>query len=420
MKKRLLPLVLAVALVMGMLVTSTGNAPVTAQDNTATPAPTATFLPSTEGTLVVWADAQKESVITSVGEKFTAKYGIPVEVQTMQFGDVRNNFNIAGPAGEGPDLIVGAHDWVGQLYANGLLETLDLGDAAKGFDAQALSGFTYDGNLVGVPYYLEAISMYYNKDLVPEPPKTMAEAVEISKKLVADGKVDQGIAFVSDPYHSYPIFSSFGGYIFGKDADGNLNPDDVGVDSAGFLKGAEELDKLIKDKVLSSAVGDYGAASDLFKKGRLAMWVTGPWELANMRAAGVNYGVAKIPAFDGPSRPFIGVQGFMVSKYAKNLDLAKAFAVEFLATEEAQQAMYDANPGISPFLAVREANPDKDYDAFAESIADGEPMPSIPQMAAVWSSWGNAVTLIYQQKAEPDAAMKEAAQAIRDEIAKAK
>jgi maltose-binding protein MalE len=419
MKKRLLPLVLAVALVMGMLATSTGNAPVTAQDNTATPAPTATFLPSTEGTLVVWVNPEKEAVMKSVGEKFTAKYGIPIVIQTMGFGDVRNNFNIAAPAGEGPDLIVGAHDWVGQLYGNGLLEPLDLGDAAKNFDPQALAGFTYDGKLVGVPYYLEAIGMYYNKDLVPEPPATFAEAVEISKKLVADGKVDQGIAIPTDPYHSYPIFSSYGGYIFGKDANGNLNPEDVGVDSPGFLKGAEELDKLVKDKVFSNAVG-YNEGKDLFMKGRLAMWVTGPWELGNLRTAGINYGVAKIPTFDGPSRPFIGVQGFMVSKYAKNLDLAKAFAVEFLATQEAQQAMYDAQPGISPFIAVREANPDKDYDVFASSIADGEPMPSIPQMAAVWSSWGNAVTLIYQQKEAPDKAMKDAAQAIRDEIAKAK
>lgn len=415
--KRLLPLVLAVTLIMGMFAMGSGNGPVTAQDNTATPAPTATFLPSTEGTLVVWVDANIEPVMKSLSEQFQAKYGIPIVTQTMDFGGVRNNFNIAAPAGEGPDLIVGAHDWVGQLYGNGLLEPIDLGDTAKQFDPQALAGFTYDGKLVGLPYYLEAIAMYYNKDLVPEPPKTMAEAIEISKKLVADGKVDQGIAIPSDPYHSYPIFSSYGGYIFGKDASGNLNPEDVGVDSPGFLKGAEELDKLVKDKVFSSAV-DYGAAADLFKKGRLAMWITGPWELSNMRASGINYGVAKIPTFDGVSRPFIGVQGFMVSKYAKNLDLAKAFAVEFLATQEAQQAINDAKPGISPFLPVREANPNADYDAFAASIADGEPMPSIPQMAAVWSSWGNAVTLIYQQKEDPDKAMKDAAQAIRDEIAK--
>ncbi|MBX3083440.1 MAG: maltose ABC transporter substrate-binding protein [Anaerolineae bacterium] len=417
--KRLLPLVLAVTLIMGMFAMGSGNGPVTAQDNTATPAPTATFLPSTEGTLVVWVNAEREAIVKAAGEKFQAKYGIPVVTQTMGFGDVRNNFNIAAPAGEGPDLIVGAHDWIGQLYSNGLLEGLDLGDNAKNFDPQAISAFTYDGKLVGVPYQVEAIGLYYNKDLVPEPPKTFAEAVEISKKLVADGKVDQGIAIPQDSYHTYPIFSSYGGYIFGKDKDGNLNPEDVGVDSPGFIKGAEELDKLVKDKVFNSAV-NYGEASDLFKKGRLAMWVTGPWELNNMRASGINYGVAKIPAFDGPARPFLGVQGFMVSKYAKNLDLAKAFATEFIATQEVMQALYDAAPAVSAFLPVREANPDKDLAGFAESIADGEPMPAIPAMSAVWNSWGNAVTLIYQQKEAPDKAMKDAAEAIRAEIAKSK
>jgi maltose/maltodextrin transport system substrate-binding protein/arabinogalactan oligomer/maltooligosaccharide transport system substrate-binding protein len=413
--KRLLPLLTAVMLIMGMF--AMGSTSSVAQDPTATPAPTATFVPSAEGTLVVWVNAEREAIVKSAGEKFTAQFNIPIVTQTMGFGDVRNNFNISAPAGEGPDIIVGAHDWIGQLYNNGLLADLDLGDAAKNFDPAALGAFTYDGKLIGLPYQVEAIALYYNKDLVPEAPKTMAEAIEISKKLVAEGKVDQGIAIPPDPYHSYPIFTSFGGFVFGKDADGNYDPSQVGLDSEGMIKGAQQLDQLVKDGVFSNAVG-YGEASDLFKKGRLAMWVTGPWELGNIRAAGVNYGVAAIPAFDGPSRPFLGVQGFMVSKFAKNPDLAKAFVTEFIATEEVMQALYDAAPAVSAYLPVREANADNDLKGFSDSIANGEAMPAIPQMSAFWDTMGKAVTLIYQQKEDPEKAMKDAAAAARDSIAK--
>jgi maltose/maltodextrin transport system substrate-binding protein/arabinogalactan oligomer/maltooligosaccharide transport system substrate-binding protein len=404
---------------MGMFAMGGVASPTAAQDPTATPQPTATFIPSAEGTLVVWVNAEREAVVKAAGEKFKAQYGISVVTQTMGFGDVRNNFNISAPAGEGPDIILGAHDWIGQLYNNGLLEAVDLGATAEKFDPAALGAFTYDGKLVGVPYQVEAIALYYNKDLVPEPPKTMAEAIEISMKLKAEGKVDQGIAIPTDPYHTYPLFTSYGGFVFGRDANGNYDPNQVGLDSEGMLKGAKELDRLVKEGIFSASVG-YGEAADLFKKGRLAMWVTGPWELGNIRAAGINYGVAAIPAFDGPSRPFLGVQGFMVSKYAKNLDLAKAFVTEFVATEEIMQALYDAAPAVSAFLPVREANPDNDLNGFAASIAVGEAMPAIPQMSAFWNTMGNAITLIYQQKEDPEKALKDAAAAAREEIAKAK
>ena len=33
---------------------------------------------------------------------------------------------VAGPAGEGPDIIIGAHDWLGELVTNGLLAPIDL------------------------------------------------------------------------------------------------------------------------------------------------------------------------------------------------------------------------------------------------------------------------------------------------------
>src|SRR5215470_7847797 len=108
-----------------------------AQDATATLAPTATetFVPSAEGTLTIWSDAGRLPAIQAIGEKFTEKYSVPVRVQTMGFGDVRNNLQLGAPVGEGPDIIVGAHDWIGQLYGNGLIAPIDLApDLAAKFD----------------------------------------------------------------------------------------------------------------------------------------------------------------------------------------------------------------------------------------------------------------------------------------------
>ncbi len=44
-----------------------------------------------------------------------------------------------------------------------------------------------------------------------------------------------------DAYHMEPLFTSAGGYLFGKDADGNYNPDDLGLDSPGGLAAAAKI-----------------------------------------------------------------------------------------------------------------------------------------------------------------------------------
>ena len=80
------------------------------------------------------------------------------------------------------------------------------------------------------------------------------------------------------------------------------------------------------------------------------------------------------------------------------------------------QAIFDADPRPSAFIPVREAIGDEDLAAFAEAGANGLPMPAIPEMSAVWSAWGNALTFIGQQSEDPAVAFQQAAEQIREAI----
>jgi len=389
-----------------------------------TEAPTATPKPlgSQEGTITIWADRVRTPILEKIGKDFTAKYNVPLRVQELDFGSIRDQLKIAGPAGEGPDIVIGAHDWLGELVSNGLLSEMDLGDKAKTFDPVALKAFTYNGKLYGLPYVVEAVALYYNKDLVPTPPKTWAELKTIAKKLQDDKKAEQGYVLQeADAYHSFPILSGFGGYIFGHDANGALNPKDIGIDSPGGLKAAEELDSMVKAGLLRSGV-TYQTMSDLFTSGKAGMVITGPWALADFRKAKVNYGVAPIPTMvEGTTpKPFVGVQGFMVNKFSKNELLAKTFLTEYIATDESMKALYEADPRGPAWLPLQKDIKDPDIAAFSASAANGEPMPAIPEMNAVWDAWNKALTLIFQQKAAPDQAFKDAGTAIRDKITSGK
>lgn len=389
-----------------------------AQD--ATPEPTPTFAPSAEGTLTIWSDADRFPAIEALGQAFTEEYGIPVRIQTMAFGDVRNNLQLAAPVGEGPDIIIGAHDWIGQLYSNGLIAPIELSeDLLANFDPVALRAFTYDGQLVGLPYLIEGVGLYYNTDLVPELPATWAETTDLAEQLVADGEAERGIAIPNgsgDPYHHYPIFTGFGGYVFGLDDQGSYNPDDVGLDSEGGIAAMQEIDRLVKADVLNAAV-DYGVAESLFHDGDLAMWITGPWALNGIRESGVPYAVAAIPTMTEEPRPFVGSQGFMINSFSVNALLAQAFLSDFVATDNGMQLLYDAVPFIPAWTPLADSIDDADLAAFSGAIANGDPLPAIPAMNAVWSAWGNAISLVYQQTADPAEAITEAAAAIREQIA---
>ncbi len=123
----------------------------------------------------------------------------------------------------------------GRLVESGLVAPIDLGAKRDDFVESTLEAFTYtDGNLYGMPYATENLGFFYNTELVPEPPTTWDEVLEIARALKAEGKVEYAIAVATGPgYNALPIQTAFGGYVFGVDENGAWNPDDVGLDSEG-------------------------------------------------------------------------------------------------------------------------------------------------------------------------------------------
>ena len=231
------------------------------------------------GNLVIWADELRAGVIEEISPAFTEATGVGVEVQIVDFGDIRTQVTTQAPAGEGPDLFIGAHDWTGELVANGVIEPVDLGSKSGDFFELSLTAFSIDGQLYAVPYGYEAIALYYNTDLVPEPPASIEDAVamcgdmpDIENCIGLPGGGDQ-----ADPYHHYPFISAGGGYIFRFDPATGFDPSDVGLDTPETLAGVEVLQTLVDDGVIGSI--NYDTAKNLFLEGRQPFWITGPWEL---------------------------------------------------------------------------------------------------------------------------------------------
>jgi len=374
--------------------------------------------------LVIWADDTRTPVIRAFADEYGAANGLTVAVQELAFGDIRDRLIVAGPAGEGPDIIIGGHDWLGQLVTSGVVAPVDLSAVEDQFSEAAVQAFNYEGQIYGLPYAVENIALLRNTDLVPESPATFEDLKEVALGLVASGDATLPLALQEngngDPFHNYPMFTALGGYVFGLNDDGSYNPDDLGLDSAGGLAAAEWFAQQAEDGLIDVDV-TYDVMIESFGQGNAPFAITGPWAISQpdtgFAATGVPYVVEPIPPVEGGTpRPFIGVQGFMVSAFAENPLFAQTFLLDFMATEDAQYALFEAGGRPPANLAAFEtASTDPDIAGFGEAGIDGYPMPAIPEMGSVWEAWTNAYQLVLTGS-DPDQAFTDAAEQIRNLI----
>jgi len=86
--------------------------------------------------------------------------------------DARAKIELDGPAGVGADVFVAPHDHVGALVAGGhVLPVEDTSFINDFVDAAKVAG-TYDGKLYGYPLSIETYALFYNKDIIKNPPAT--------------------------------------------------------------------------------------------------------------------------------------------------------------------------------------------------------------------------------------------------------
>lgn len=352
-----------------------------------------------DNTLLIWADNERAPLLESLAEQVEADLGITLEVQVMGLGDARDQLLVAGPAGEGPDILITAHDSIGQFVANGAIVPLELDEEFRAlFTESALNLFTYNGQLWGIPYATENVALIRNVDLVPEAPTTWQEVRDISEQIHAADESKYGFVIqTGNTYHNFPITSAFGGYVFGTNEDGTFNVADVGLASEGGLAAAEWLSNMYKDGLMPTNVTD-DVVFDLFTSGDAAMFITGPWFSKRIAETGVNFSIDPIPgAEDGMDvgAPFAGGQGFVISAFSDKQLLAETFLLDYVATTDFMQAIFDQGGRPSAFVDV-DTSTDPAIAGFTAAGSNAIPMPAIPEMNAVWASSDAALNLISQ------------------------
>ena len=390
-----------------------------------TPSPSGTAAPVRDANvdLVIWCDNGLKPILDTYGAKFAKANGITVQVQVST--DVRRDFTDATNAGKGPDVIVGAHNWLGDLVATSSVEPVQLSaDQEAKFAPQSIAAAKLNGQLYGVPYAVENIGIVRNTDLAPDAPKTFEEMVEKGTAAVQAGKATNAVLLqvgkTGDAYHAYPFLKAFGGGVFAQKDNGDYDPSKVLVNSVGSVQGGDQLAALGKAGVLSTNL-DLPVAESIFDAGKAPYFMTGPWAIDKAKKGNIKYAISPLPTIGGKQmEPFLGVQMFYVSAKAKNDAFAQEFVTNYVSRKDLQVDMFNIGkrpPALSEAYAAVSAT-DPDVKAWFEAGKNALPMPNIPAMNSVWGPLGQAEADIISQKAGAQARLDAAQAEIVANIAK--
>ncbi|ANO34880.1 maltose/maltodextrin ABC transporter substrate-binding protein MalE [Vibrio breoganii] len=360
-----------------------------------------------EGQLTIWINGDKGyNGLAEVGKRFEEDTGIKVTVAHPD--GLESRFPQVAATGDGPDIIFWAHDRFGGYAEAGLLAEIKPSKEVKeGIVDFAWDAVNFEGKTIGYPVAIEALALIYNKDLVPNPPKTWEEIAALDAELAKDGK--KAIMWnLKEPYFTWPLMAANGGYAF-KHTDAGYDVKDVGIDKQGVKDAMNFIKSLVDTKVISADM-DYSIADSSFAKGEVALTINGPWSWGGYDNK-VNYGVTTIPTFEGQaSSPFVGVLTAGISTASPNKDLAVEFLENYLLTNDGLRQVNDDKPlgAVALKSFQKELESDPRIAATMASAENGEIMPNIPQMNAYWGSTKNAIINVVDGRQTVDAALADA------------
>lgn len=335
--------------------------------------------------------------------------GITVVRTHYSTEDLRSNFQTAALGGEGPHIVYGPDDNIGVFATAGIITPLDgafPADFINSLEPKFLDGNRYNGQLWGIPDRVgNQLTLLYNKSLVPSAPATWDELITVAKGLTSGDTF--GLAYnLNEPFWLIPFYGGFGGSVMDGQNNPTLNNTSL-VNTFQFVKDLKFAHKIVPQEC------DYSCADSLFKDGKAAMIINGPWSFADYQAAlGDNLGLAVIPQFPGGTygAPFTSSKTYHITKLGGDDPDIKAAAVKFIMFMNTKEAQLKLVPGHKQFPTNQAAAADPSVandpviKATVAQVANGTPMPIVPEMRAIWDSIRPQQEQIMAGAADPAAA----------------
>jgi raffinose/stachyose/melibiose transport system substrate-binding protein len=314
-------------------------------------------------TLTVWDQEVRggqRRQIERLNEQFEAKYpNVRIERVAKSFTDLNTTLKLAVSSDEAPDVVQAnqGRPVMGTLVKGGLLRPLDEYAEAYGWadryapvllDLNRFSsdGSTFgDGDLYGLSQVGEIVGLFYNRDKVPQPPRTFAELEEQLAAAKRDGDVPisfgnldkwPGIHEFQAVQNAFTPRDQVRDFVFGREGASFTTPENE--QAAAKLQEWAESGYFTKN---FNGVG-YDPAYQQFARGAGPFLIAGTWLLRDLTdAMGDKLGFMLVPpAEEGGEAQALGGEGlpFAITAKSENPDVAAAY-IDFITDANAADVL---------------------------------------------------------------------------------
>ncbi|MFP7299930.1 ABC transporter substrate-binding protein [Neobacillus niacini] len=261
---------------------------------------------------------QNRAKLEDLTEKFEQENDVDVKITFIPKDNFNTKLNSSIAAGKNPDVAYLDQPLLAQFAKDGVLLNIDKyangenGINKDEFFQGAFETAQYDGKLYGLPMNQTTVALFYNKDLMPEPPKTWDEWVEKSKAIYKKNEIAafEGLGTGGWAAWLFPaLVHGAGGTMVNEDATAAAFGEKAGVESLELMN---ELKNYSDKSVVES--------QNAFGNGLVATKISGAWEIGGFETnfPNLNFGVALIPSKDGKSYSNIGGENLVVFKNSEN------------------------------------------------------------------------------------------------------
>jgi multiple sugar transport system substrate-binding protein len=292
---------------------------------------------------------------------------------------------------------------------------------------------TVGDKVVGVPALVDNLAIVYNKKLFadagvapPNPNWTWDDFRAAAAKLTDPAKGQFGWLIPADGsedtvWHYAPMLWEAGGDILSPDNTKAVFNSDAGVKALTVLQQMAVTDK----SLYLDTTNENGPK--LMNSGKVAMLVTGPWDLSSL--PDIDYDVQVMPTFAGSSGGHQTIAGPDNWVVFNNGDKRKQAAIDFVKwlTAPEQVKAFSLGTGDLPIrssVGQDKAVLDKLNEnvpgtaAFVENLNNVKKVrPQVEQYPAISESLGQAIVSVMLGKEQPKAALDGAAQAADAKLA---
>jgi ABC-type glycerol-3-phosphate transport system substrate-binding protein len=266
-------------------------------------------------TITVWETYNNEerALFLSLVEEFhAANPGITIDPVNIPFDGLEPKILTALATDTAPDVVRVDVGFLPKLAMRGAVHPLDdyaTADVIGELRPVALASCRIDGRLYGMPDQVNGLCLFYHRELFEEagldpddPPETWEEFVDYGKKLTDRDKGIFGFGMRNSLWWSLPFIYSFGGDILSE------NHRSCALAEAGAVAGFQfKVDLYSRHRIEGGAWRAGGIRDDVgFQSRKYAMVFNGPWAVKGLQAAGIDFGVALIPAGPGGHATNVG------------------------------------------------------------------------------------------------------------------